>query len=489
MVSSSLDKNIKNAKDSCSTTVSLTNDSLISTNNINSNNLTNNNLTRACNNFVGGVNDSNLHLPSSEKIQMLFPKCKPKTDYKTPQDTSSSSPKTTITANNCSNNLISIDSTITTSSSSSTSLLSNKPQLYNNTQQSNNSSCIGNTSFNLSNSKLLKLQPPISPSKKQKQQQNHLISQFNDDIIKGSSLKNNCNKNSYIETNPFRINSNNRYFYTSNDSLFNNNNSNNVSSTIVNNSCMMQQQQQPPPTQQQQQHYNCPPLSHRNYQHNTNDDRDYYFEPDEVEHNPYVIESMKNNISSTMNTIPSSILKTTPPATPPALTMSPIDSSPLSNRNMWDLSPIKTTTPTRIKTQSPINMQYPRSNRGSYKKLLASPVPIEEDLETGHVYNFNNSITNTSNNKKYYQMENNSNEFTSPLMSQQQHERGSDMHESLSTTMSSTVSKMKCNVGGNISSTTNNCNSKQLDYMYDDFKIKDERRMVKSKSGSGIMGK
>lgn len=479
MVSSSLDKNIKNAKDSCSTTVSLTNDSLISTNN--NNNIINNNNTRA---FVGGVNDSNLLLPSSEKIQMLFPKCKPKTDYKTPQDTSSSS------ANN--SNLISIDS-------SSTPLINKQPPQY----TTNNSSSTIGSSYNLSNSKLLKLQPPISPSSNssKKRQQQHHLNNFNDELK--SSLKGNSSSSkNYIETNPFRINSNNRYFYTSNDSLFNNNNSVS-SSSIVNNSCIMQQQQPPPLSQQSQQqhHYNCPPLSHRSYQINSSDDRDYYFEPDEVEHNPYVIDSVKNNVSSssTMNTIPSSILKTTPPATPPALTMSPVDSSPLNSRNMWDLSPIKTTTPTRIKTQSPINMQYPRSNRGSYKKLLASPVPIEEDLETGHVYSFNNSMTSTNNNnKKYYQalqMDNNiPNDFTSPSLSsslsvsQQQHMVGgsaAEIHEPSLTTSS----KMKCNASGNNNTNcSSSSSSKQLDYMYDDFKIKDERRMVKSKSGSGIMG-
>lgn len=488
MVSSSLDKNnLKNAKDSYSTSVSVTSNELaplvIQNSNTNNNNLINNNITRtACNNNVIGLVNDCPALPSSEKIQMLFPKCKPKSEYpitgtKTPQDTSSSATN--------SSNLIPIESTITTATTSSYSSSSSLPKPYNNTQI--NSSCIG-SNFNLSNSKLLKLQPPISPSKKKSLSShvNNNSNQLNDEIRGSSVSSGGLVKNktridtNYAETNPFRINTNssNRYFYNTspNDSLFNSH----ISS--VNNSSIMQQQQS---QQSQQHHYNCPPLSHRNYQLNaSSDERDYYFEPDEVEHNPYVIDTVvKNNISSaTMNTIPPSILKTTPPATPPALTMSPVDSSPLSNRNMWDLSPIKTTTPTRIKTQSPINLQYPRSNRGSYKKLLASPVPIEEDLETGHVYNYGNSTSSgsilNSNSKKYYQvlqMENNTNEFTSSSVVS--HSGNSENHE---------PNKMKCSgVVGN-----GNNSSSKLEYMYDEFKIKDERRMVKSKSGSGgIMGK
>lgn len=516
MVSSSLDKNnIKNAKDSYSTSVSVSGDLAVpvliqNTNNIN---LINNNLTRSSsynNNVVGLVNDCPSALPSSEKIQMLFPKCKPKSEYpltassKTLQDTSPSS------------SLIPIESTVTTATTSS---YSQPKSSYNNTTQIN-SSCIGNSSFNLSNSKLLKLQPPISPSKKKLSSSSHMNEELRGSSVISSSavgLKNKSGSsgglssarheaNNFAETNPFRINnSSNRYFYnTSNDSLFGNNNNNNLS---VNNSSsiMHQQHQQSQPTSQQH-HYNCPPLSHRSYQLNnaSSDDRDYYFDSDEVEHNPYVIDTVvKSNLSSsTMNTIPSSILKTTPPATPPALTMSPVDSSPLSNRNMWDLSPIKTTTPTRIKTQSPINLQYPRSNRGSYKKLLASPVPIEEDLETGHVYSYGNKTSSSSvasllnnSSKKYYQalqMDNNSsNEFT--LQS------SSVVAASATTTATTTSSlpqhnenhestKMKCSgVVGN-GNTSSSC-SKQLDYsMYDEYKIKDERRMVKSKSGSGIMG-
>lgn len=473
MVSSSLDKNnIKNAKDSYSTSVSVSGDSLplLNSNSSNNINLLNNNITRSssCNNNNFGVNnDCSVSLPSSEKIQMLFPKCKPKSD---------SAPS--------SSDLIPIESTVTTATTSSYSSTS-QPKIPYNTQQIN-SSCIGN-SFNLSNSKLLKLQPPISPSKKANSKL-HL----NESVVNSSStlVKNKSGRidvNSFAETNPFRINnSSNRYFYnTSNDSLFSNNNINNNLS--VNNSSIMHQQQSQQ-SQQQSHHYNCPPLSHRSYQHNVPDDRDYYFEPDEVEHNPYVIDTVVK--APQMNTIPSSILKTTPPATPPALTMSPVDSSPLSNRNMWDLSPIKTTTPTRIKSQSPINLQYPRSNRGSYKKLLASPVPIEEDLETGHVYNYGNSTSSgsilNSSSKKYYQVlqmdNNNTSEFTSsstaavaPPSSSLQH---SESHES---------NKMKCS--GIVGNGNTSSSSSKLDYsMYDEFKIKDERRMVKSKSGSGIMG-
>lgn len=404
MVSSSLDKSIKNA---LAKETSGPGDSV----NTNTNNSFANN---------SGVNFNGDPLVPTEKIQLLFPKCKPRNDYQyqtstaiTPQDTPTST------------NLISI-----ASSSSSQSI-----QMFN--TQANSSA----SNFNMNNSKLMKLQSPLSPDHKKPH-----LSQFQAD--QGKNLKTSSKHEqpeNYVETNPFRIGSNNRYFYTPNDSLFNNNN-NSALAAASNNSSMMH-------------HYHYPSMTHRNYQM-ASDDRNYYFEPDEIEHNPYMVDTPV----STMNTIPSSILKTTPPATPPALTTTPVDTSPLgSNRNMWDLSPIKTTTPTRLKTSSPTLGQYSRgTHRGSYKKLLASPVPIEEDLETGHFY-YNNK-------KPYYQAPQTDSDSNEPATF-------SDVHEveKMKTKMSFNKSKMK--------------HSESSDYIYAEVKKKEERKIVKSKSGSGIMGK
>lgn len=400
MVSSSLDKSIKNATSSPSDSV-----------NTNTNNSFANN---------SGVNFNGDPVVPNEKIQLLFPKCKPRNDYQY-QTSTATTPQDTPT----STNLISI-----ASSSSSQSI-----QMFN--TQANSSA----SNFNMNNSKLMKLQSPLSPEHKKPH-----LSQFAD---QGKNLKTSSKHEqpeNYVETNPFRIGSNNRYFYTPNDSLFNNNNNNSALAASSNNSSMMH-------------HYHYPPMSHRNYQM-TADDRSYYFEPDEIEHNPYMVDTTP---VSTMNTIPSSILKTSPPATPPALTTTPVDTSPLgSNRNMWDLSPIKTTTPTRIKSQSPTPGQYLRgSHRGSYKKLLASPVPIEEDLETGHFY-YNNK-------KPYYQAPQTDSDSNEPATF-------SDVHE---------VEKMKMKTSFNKSKMKH---SESSDYIYAEVKKKEERKIVKSKSGSGIMG-
>jgi hypothetical protein len=402
MVSSSLDKGIKNAL--AKETTSGPRDS------VNTN--TNNSFAK-----TSGVKLHGDPLVPHEKIQSLFPKCKPRNDYQY-QTSTATTPQDTTT------NLISI-----ASSSSSQSI-----QMFN--TQANSSSA---SNFNMNNSKLLKLQSPLSPDHKKPH-----LSQFADQSKTLKTSSKHEQPENYVETNPFRIGSNNRYFYTPNDSLFNNNSA--LAATSNNSSSSMMH------------HYHYPPMNHRNYQM-TSDDRNYYFEPDEIEHNPYMVDTPV----STMNTIPSSILKTTPPATPPALTTTPVDTSPLGSRgNMWDLSPIKTTTPTRIKTQSPTPVYSRGSHRGSYKKLLASPVPIEEDLETGHFY-YNNK-------KQYYQAPQTDSDSNEPATF-------SDVHEveKMKTKMSFNKSKMK--------------HSESSDYIYAEVKKKEERKIVKSKSGSGIMGK
>lgn len=361
-----------------------------------------------------GVNFNRDPLPPNEKILSLFPKCKPRSDYQT----SPTTPQDTPTSTDFATNLIS-----TASASSSQSI-----QLIN--TQANSAS-----NFNMNNSKLMKLQSSISPD--HKKQQSHL-SQFSEQNKNFKTGAKHDINDDYVETNPFRISSNNRYFYTPNNSLYNNDNS--AMAAGSNNNKIH--------------HYHYP---HRNYQMMCSDEQKYYFEPDEIEHNPYMVEKM----ASTVNTIPSSILKATPPATPPALTTTPVDSSPLgSNRNMWDLSPIKTTTPTRIKTQSPTTVSFSKSQKGSYKKLLASPVPIEEDLETGHFY-YNSK-------KPYYQAPQTDSDSNEPVLC-------SDVHETERMKLKSLYLKSKIK------------HSESNDYIYD-LKKKEDTKMVKSKSGSGIMG-
>lgn len=388
MVSSSLDKSIKKTLAKDTTSSSSPGDNNTSTHNVS--------------------------LPPDEKIQLLFPKCRPRTDYLV-TDT-----LTTTT------DLISIT---TTATSATTSKLSN-----------NNP-----TTFPIH--KQMKLQSPLSPDHKKNQQQHH----------HSSTAYNNCSSNieqpklsnnNYVETNPFRIGSNNRYFYAQqshqqqNDSLFNNNSSTVTASASASSN-----------------------MHHYHYQnYSTTSGNNYFLEPDEIEHNPYMD-------VTPINTIPSAILKTTPPDTPPALQpcTTPVDSSPLgSSRNLWDLSPIKSTTPTRIKTQSPSPTIYSRPHRGSYKKLLASPVPIEEDLETGHYY-YNNK-------KPYYQAPQ-----TDSDNSANEPATFNDIHE--------IENKMKAKAGyfgkGKMR------HSESSDVIYAEVrKNKDERncKMVKSKSGSGIMG-
>ena len=373
-------------------------------------------------NYKSEANSQSDRLPLNEKIQLMFPKCKPRNDYQyqtplttPPQDTPIST------------NLISIASSSTTQS---VKLI--------NTQT--NSSAIN---FNMNNRILMKLQSPLSPD--HKKHQHSQKNQFSENV---KTLKS-CNKHeqndNYVETNPFRIGSSDQYFYT-NDLLYDNNNS---ALAASNDSSMLDQ-------------YHYPPMAHPSYQTSV-EDRKYFFEPDEIEHNPYSADTMRSSI----NTIPSSILKTTPPETPPALTTtprtSPVETSPLGhNRNTWDLSPIKNTTPSRIKIQSPTPTPFSRSHKGSYKKLLASPVPIEEDLETGHFY-YNNK-------KSYYQAPQTDSDSNEPATLHDVQEVENSKFKSLLST-----NKVK--------------HSESNDFIYVDVKKNEERKILKSKSGSGIMGK
>lgn len=399
MVSSSLDKKTRKtlAKDSLSLRDSIS---------TNTNRISNNSVL----NFEGDQSQT------KESIQMLFPKCKPRNDYQTSTITSTSQ-------NTTSTNLVS------TASSSSQST-----QLFSNTHANNTV-----TSFNINNSKLLKLQSPDHHMKL------HLDMTHTSDIDQNvkANLKLEKKDNNYVETNPFRINSNNRSIYHQNDLLFNCNNSA-LAATSSNNNNMH--------------HYHYPSLSHRSFPTNPVD-RSYYFEPDEIEHNPYAVNSKVNAVN-----IPPSNLKITPPLseTPPALTTTPIHSSPLgSNKNMWDLSPIKANTPKRVKTQSP-TAQQPRCQKGQYKKLLVSPDPIEEDLEAGHFYyNDKNS---------YYQTQ-------STCADLKDHEISNDETSEENFAVKHFYSKPKLK------------QSENRDFVYTELKKNEERRIVKSKSGSGIMGK
>lgn len=418
MVSSSLDKSIKKAlaKDMSSSTAmssaAITSSSAIIDN---SSSLNNNNIN----------NNSAMSLPPEEKIDILFPRCKPRVEY-----------QSSMEIQNSSSDLISI-----TSPSSST--------LHNN---STTTAAYNNNLTQVSNSKQMKL----LSSPDHKKQQQHQFSKMSTMVNKHESNDN------YVETNPFRISSNNRFFYAqqqqqqSNDSLFNNNNNSAATSSAMH-------------------HYHYQPSSgyHHTYQH--------YLEPDEIEHNPYAmdvppIQNSSSLATTTINTIPSSILKTTPPDTPPALQpcTTPVDSSPLgSSRNLWDLSPIKikSSTPTRIKAQSPTS-HYTRPHRGSYKKLLASPVPIEEDLEMGHYY---------YNKKTYYQAPQTDSDSNEPVTFNDVHEV--EKIKPKSAYFNSNSSKSKPSVGNNKMK-----NSESSDVIYAEVRKKDERKMVKSKSGSGIMG-
>lgn len=415
MVSSSLDKSIKKAlaKDTSASSMSAGSTSAVDV---------------AINSSANS--SSGVSLPPEEKLEILFPKCRPRMEYQnsitSPLDIPSSSDLISITS---SSSLL--HSTVTTATTPTL-----VPSPYNNNLNTQQASNI----INMNISKQMKLQSqPLSPDHKKQLHQFAKLSSSSTAAMSNNKHEQNDN---YVETNPFRIGSTNRYFYAQqNDSLFNN-------SSASSNNAMMH-------------HYHYP-----SYQQ----ERNYFLEPDEIEHNPY---AMDVSVSTPMNTIPSSILKTTPPDTPPALPSctTPLDSSPLgSSRNLWDLSPIKikSSTPTRIKTQSP-TPHYTRPHRGSYKKLLASPLPIEEDLETGHYY-YNNK-------KTYYQAPQTDSDSNEPATFNDVHEVDKFKPKSayLNSKMKSSGNKMK--------------HSESSDVIYAEVKKKDERKVVKSKSGSGIMGK
>lgn len=434
MVSSSLDKSIKKAlaKDTSASSLAAGSTSAVV-------DVT----TSSINNLSSAVS-----LPPEEKIEILFPKCKPRIEYSSSLDIPPHS----------SSDLISI-----TSPTSSTSLITTTttttlvPTPYNN----------NNTQQHLVNKQLKLQSQPLSPDHKKQQHQFSKLSSSSSSAATMSNNKHELNDN-YVETNPFRIGSNNRFFYAQqqNDSLFNNNSATASSSSNSNSNAMMH-------------HYHYQPSSSA-YHHSTSyqpDSRNYFLEPDEIEHNPYTMDVPSAVATTTpINTlIPSSILKTSPPDTPPALQpcTTPVDSSPLgSSRNLWDLSPIKikSSTPTRIKSQSSPSSHYtPRPHRGSYKKLLASPVPIEEDLETGHYY-YNNK-------KPYYQAPQTDSDSNEPVTFNDVHENEKLKPKSayFATKAKANANKMK--------------HSESSDVIYAEVRKKEERKMVKSKSGSGIMGK
>ncbi|CRK91205.1 CLUMA_CG004888, isoform A [Clunio marinus] len=405
MVSSSLDQSIKKT---------LTKEPPAQSDAVNINiNNNNNNYTNSTEVNFGGD-----PLASSEKIQLLFPKCKPRSDYQYQKNTKSNSFDNSSLAN-----LISIETT--TSQFQSAHMF--------NAQTANS----GPSNFNMNNSKLMKLHMPISPDK-----QLPPLGHYPESSGKNMRPKHDKNE-SYAETNPFRIGNSNRYIFSKHDSIFENNNSTATTAASAlagNNKNMLH-------------HYHSPSLL---YQKPLDEQQSYYFKEDEVEHNPYVVNTKLNSV----NTISPTILKATPPATPPALVSSPADSpSPHEyNRNVWDLSPIKTTTPTKVKTQSPSLVSYLRSQRGSYKKLAASTIPIEEDSEAGHFY-YNNT-------NPYYsalQTDSDSNEPTSYNDVVKNDSRINTLHSN------------------------NELKMKKSESIYSQISKKTERKIVKSKSASGIM--
>lgn len=362
---------------------------------------------------IDSVNFNANRLPPSEEIQLLFPKCKPRNEYQHQSSKTASKEDTSFSTNSVSIAFPSSSSTIRSF----------------NTRENNSANY-----FNMNSGKLMKPQISKTDHKKQYLHQTQFFDQTRH-LQKSTNSKNELSEN-YAETNPFRIESNNQYFYTPTDMLFDNNNSATT-----------------PSDDKSMHHY--PSLIQRNYQMAL-DDRRYFLEPDEIEHNPYMLDTM----TGSMNTIPSSILKTSPPATPPALKTSPAGSSPIeSNRNIWDLSPIKSpiksNTPTKIKMASATSGPFSRTHRGSYKKLIASPHSIEEDLETGHFY---------YNNKKTY--------FQAP-------QTDSDSNEPV--TVIDEVEKLKLE--------SKIKHSESSDYIYAEVRKNADRKIVKSKSGSGIMGK
>jgi hypothetical protein len=422
--------------------------------------------------------------PADEKLQILFPKCKPRAEHHGPQLSATASLHDTLTAD-----ILSIAS----ASSTSSKLSSTIQQQHSNSTNSNltqaNNNCI--------TSKQMKLQSPLSPDHKKIPHHHQYLSSSGtteqaklSKLIAAAKHEPSAEQHSYVETNPFRIggggggggsgSSSNRYFYAQpnpNDLLlFNNNNNSAMPSAAASASATATSSSN---SMMHHYHYsNAAAAASSSYYPSSHDRHSYFLEPDEIEHNPYVLDTPTTTAlsSSLSNTIPSSILKTTPPDTPPALQpcTTPVDMSPLgSSRNLWDLSPIKSNTPTRIKTQSPSPTIYSRPHRGSYKKLLASPVPIEEDLEMGHYY-YNNK-------KQYYQApQTDSDSANEPATF-------NDLHEMEKVKPKSAYFSKSKQQQQQIK------HSESSDVIYAEVRkeqrSKEERsKMIKSKSGSGIMG-
>lgn len=357
-------------------------------------------------------NYSDTSIPN-EKIQSMFPKCKPRNDqcqYQTFRKKQQDFSRPT--------NLTSIESSLTNSA------------IDKRANSNNNNS-------NLNNKSLTKIQSPDH-----KNQQHSHNDKFMERHVKNFGIKMEKNHD-YVETNPFRTGNNNQYFCTPIDTLYGNKNSTLASS---NNNRVMDRH-----------HY--PPMNDLDYQ-SAMEDRNYFFEPDEIEHNPYMIHS----IGSSRKSVHSTILNTSPPATPLALSVSPkttpTETSPLrSNQNTWDLSPIKSTTASLIKAQLSSPNLFTRSNKGSYKRLT-SPIPVEEDLETGH-FSYNSK-------KNYY--EETDSDLNELATIQNVHDVDSYKYKSLPA-MPETKEQLESN-----------------DFVYNDFKKKEETQIIKSKCGSGIMG-
>lgn len=378
-------------------------------------------------NTSGVSNDS--FIPPSEKLSLLFPKCRPRNDAnlsnQNPNQTTSGTtmlPSTSTVTTMKTTSMLSSSQSATSNlnpNSSSTSL--SQSTLYNNTQP-----IISNTLNNIENNNNIKQQLKLSPEHNKNCQHSLVTTQIEQ------------RHENYVETNPFRIgnNSNNipssenrydRYYYYNSNSISNSNN-------------MMH------PHHLQSSGYSL-----------DSDNKKFFLEPDEVEHNPY----MESN-RPVMATIPSSVLSHTPPDTPPALTTTPTDLSPIaSNRHLWDLSPIKTTTPTKIKNQSPTGALYSgRGLKSSFKKRINSS--DEENFERNNYYYSKKSLYQPS----QLIADNHELSDTKEMLADD-----TDLYTKIK---SSSRNRMK--------------QSESSDVIYGEAKKKDERKMVKSKSGSGIIG-
>ena len=335
-------------------------------------------------------NNPTTDLPPSDQLSLLFPKCKPRSDVNSNQ---------TIQAANAASLTTSIKTTAISSSHSPSNL--GTPQ---STQFSNSIKQMKQTQSPPHKNRHTFDQPPFKHEK-------------------------------YVETNPFRTGNNFNSYNNSSDRFYYYNNPATAPSTN-------------PGIMQNQHHY---PAYHQANNYPIVENRSYYMEPDEVEHNPYQVEPTQS-----MVTIPSSTLSTTPPATPPALTQNSPDESPRSSsRNLWDLSPIKSSTPSRVKSQSPTGFYPSKSHKSSFKQMLTSP--LEDDLDNG-IYYYNQQ-----------------NQFQPP-MSDSASAHGLTFPEEIDV-------KQKQKSFGRTKAKLS-----EPEVVYAEVKKKEDRKIVKSKSGSGIIG-